>query len=330
MAFASGRLRILRAVTAEPRTVVVVNPKSQGGRLGKQWPQLAETLRRAFAFEDVATTAPGDATRIAREALRGGAERVVAVGGDGTINEVVNGFFEEARAGEPPRAIRPAAALGVLPRGTGGDFRKTLGLDGELRKCAPRLAGHRRAVDVGRIEYVADDGRPAARYFLNVAEAGVGAEVVRIANRSTKLFGGKATFALASVRALAGWRDIPVRFSLDGRPPEDAVVTTFAVANGRCFGGGMIVAPGARLDDGLFSITVWSGYGLADFALRGASMYDGSHVKLKGTRTATARSVRLEPGANAATPLGIEADGEPIGRLPATFTVLPGALQLVS
>jgi diacylglycerol kinase family enzyme len=242
----------------------------------------------------------------------------------------VNGFFEEARAGERPRPIRPGAALGIIPRGTGGDFRKTVGLDGDLRKCAPRLAGRGQPVDVGLVEYLTDDGSPAARYFLNVAEAGVGAEVVRIANRGGKRLGGKATFALASLRALAGWRDVPIRFSLDGGPPEDAVVTTFAVANGRCFGGGMIVAPGARLDDGLFSITIWSGYGLADFALRGAAMYDGSHVKLKGTRTATARTVRLEAGAKVATPLGIEADGEPIGQLPATFTVLPGALQLVS
>jgi diacylglycerol kinase family enzyme len=154
--------------------------------------------------------------------------------------------------------------------------------------------------------------------------------VVRVANRSSKWLGGRATFALASMRAMLGWRDVPVRFSMDGAPFEEGKVTTFAVANGRCFGGGMIVAPGARLDDGLFSITVWSGYGLSDFALRGASMYDGSHVKLKGTRTALAREVRLEPGAGASGPLGIEADGEPIGRLPATFTVLPGALQLVS
>jgi diacylglycerol kinase (ATP) len=313
------------------RPFVIVNPRAAGGSTGRHFDDISASVRAAVGdFDHAFTDRPMHGADLARQALSRGAELVVAVGGDGTINEVVNGFFEEARPGEGARPIRPGAALGIIPRGTGGDFRKTIGLDGDLRQCGPRLAGHRRAVDVGFVEYVADDGTPAARYFLNVAEAGVGAEVVRIANRSAKRLGGRATFALASVRALAGWRDIPVRFSLDGGPAEDAVVTTFAVANGRCFGGGMIVAPGARLDDGLFSITIWSGYGLADFALRGASMYDGSHVKLKGTRTATARSVRLEPGAKAATPLGIEADGEPIGQLPAKFTVLPGALHLVS
>src|SRR5207253_2243993 len=99
--------------------------------------------------------------------------------------------------------------------------------------------------------------------------------------------------------------------------------------NGRFFGGGMQVAPSARLDDGLFSLTIWSGFGLSDFILRSSAMYDGSHVALRGTRTATARTVRLEPGRGASLAIGIEADGEPLGRLPATFRILPGALRLV-
>ena len=118
--------------------------------------------------------------------------------------------------------------------------------------------------------------------------------------------------------------------TVDGGPFQEGSVTTFAVANGRCFGGGMVVAPGALLDDGVFHVTIWSGYSLSDFVLRSAAMYDGSHVKLKGTRTATARSVRLEPLPGARGPLDIEADGELIGRLPATFTVVPGVVRLVS
>jgi diacylglycerol kinase family enzyme len=104
-------------------------------------------------------------------------------------------------------------------------------------------------------------------------------------------------------------------------------VTTLAVANGRYFGGGMMVAPEAKLDDGLLHVTIWSGFTLADFVLKSGAMYDGSHTKLKGTTTRTARSVRLEPGGS--EPVGLEVDGERLGRLPATFTVLPGALRLV-
>jgi len=252
---------------------------------------------------------------------------VVAVGGDGTINEAVNGFFEPARPGQPAIPVRREAALAVLPRGTGGDLRRTLSLNGDLAQCAARLKGSCATVDIGRVDYTGDDGAAASRYFVNVGEVGVGAEVVEIANRSSKRLGGKATFMLASLRALAGWRDLRVRASFDGGPEEDLSVTSLVVANGKYFGGGMMVAPDARLDDGLFHITIWSGYGLSDFVLRSGSMYDGTHVRLKGTRTRTARTVRVEP--QGSEPVGIEVDGERLGRLPASFTLIPGALNLV-
>ena len=310
---------------------LIVNPRAANGMTGRHFDDISAAVRAAVGEHGHAfTERPMHASELARRALREGADLVIAVGGDGTINEVVNGFFEAPGHGDPPRPVRPGAALGILPRGTGGDLRRTVGLEGDLRACAPRLTGERRPIDVGRIDFVDGKGQPTARYFINVAEAGVGSDVVRIANSSSKLLGGKLTFALASLRALAGWRDVPVRWSLDGGPFQEGSVTTFAVANGRCFGGGMVVAPGALLDDGVFHVTIWSGYSLSDFVLRSAAMYDGSHVKLKGTRTATARSVRLEPLPGARGPLDIEADGELIGRLPATFTVVPGAVRLVS
>ena len=310
---------------------LIVNPRAANGTTGRHFDDISAAVRAAVGEHGHAfTERPMHASELARRALREGADLVIAVGGDGTINEVVNGFFEAPGHGDPPRPVRPGAALGILPRGTGGDLRRTVGLEGDLRACAPRLTGERRPIDVGRIDFVDAKGQPTARYFINVAEAGVGSDVVRIANSSSKLLGGKLTFALASLRALAGWRDVPVRWSLDGGPFQEGSVTTFAVANGRCFGGGMIVAPEALLDDGLFHVTIWSGYSLSDFVLRSAAMYDGSHVKLKGTRTATARSVRLEPLPGARGPLDIEADGELIGRLPATFTVVPGVVRLVS
>ena len=155
----------------------------------------------------------------------------------------------------------------------------------------------------------------------------MGARVVEIANRSSKRLGGKVTFMLASLRALAGWHDLRVGASFDGGPEEELSVTTLAIANGKYFGGGMMVAPEAKLDDGQFHVTIWSGYGLSDFVLKSGSMYDGSHVNLKGTRTRTARTVRVEP--KGPGPVGIEVDGERLGHLPATFTLLSGALLLV-
>jgi len=307
---------------------LVVNPRSAGGATARHFDSIAQAARNAVgecahAFTDRAM----HAADLTREALGRGYDLIVAVGGDGTINEVVNGFFQPPRPGTPAAAVQPGAALGLLPRGTGGDLRRTLGLDGDLWRCAGRLKGEPKRIDVGRVDYLDDGGREASRYFINVGEVGVGARVVDIANASSKVLGGKLTFMLASLRALIGWRDLPVRAFFDGGPAEELSVTTLAVANGRYFGGGMMIAPEAKIDDGLFHVTIWSGYTLVDFVLKSGSMYDGSHTRNSGTRTLTARTVRLEPGGK--EPVGVEVDGERIGRLPATFTILPGALKLV-
>jgi YegS/Rv2252/BmrU family lipid kinase len=310
---------------------VIVNPRSANGATGKQFDTIAAAIRssvgeHAHAF----TERPLHATELARRAIESGHDLVIAVGGDGTINEVANGFFAEARPGEAPRPVNPQAALAVVPRGTGGDFRKTIGLDEKLDKSAERLRAAPRRLDVGAVEYTDEQGKPGLRLFVNVADAGLGGEVVRIANRSSKLLGGKLTFKLASARALLGWRDQRVRFSLDGGPAEEIDVTGFNVANGRFFGGGMMVAPEAQLDDGLFHLTIWTGFGLGDFVTKSKQIYDGTHVKLAGTRTATARTVRLEPvETKGGRPVLLDLDGEQCGRLPATMTVLPGAIGLV-
>src|SRR5712691_2811485 len=311
------------------RPFLVVNPLSANGATARHFDSISQAVHSALGdCAHAFTERPMHAASLTREALGKGCDLIIAVGGDGTINEVVNGFFEEPKAGEPPRSIKPGAALGILPQGTGGDLRRTVGLDSDLRSCAPRLKGESRAIDVGQVDFQDGQGRPRSRYFINVGEVGIGAKVVDIANSSTKLLGGKATFMLASMRALVGWKDVAVRASFDGGPAEELEVTTLAIANGRYFGGGMMVAPEAKLEDGLFHITIWSGYSLADFILKSGGMYDGTQTKWKGTRTLSARTVRLEPGGT--TPVGIEVDGEGIGRLPATFTVLPGALRLVS
>ncbi len=307
---------------------LVVNPRSANGVTARHFDDITQAVRGAVGdVRHAFTERAMHAADLTRSALREGHDLVIAVGGDGTINEVVNGFFEPAQPGEPPRPVRADAALALLPRGTGGDLRRTVGLDGDLPQCAARLKGEPGRVDVGRVDYTADDGAAKSRYFINVGEVGVGAKVVQIANRSTKRLGGKVTFTIASLRALTGWHDLHVRAFFDDEPAQDLWITTLAVANGKYFGGGMMVAPEARLDDGQFHVTIWSGYGLSDFVLKRGSMYDGSHVNLEGTRTRTARAVRLEPLGS--TPMEVEVDGERLGRLPATFTILPGALRLV-
>jgi YegS/Rv2252/BmrU family lipid kinase len=258
------------------------------------------------------------AAALTAEALRSGFRRIVAVGGDGTLNEVVNGFFQ---AGSP---VPPDACLALVPRGTGGDFRRTFGLNGSLRETCARLVGDVRPLDVGRVRFTRTDGSPGERYFVNVASFGVSGQVDRAVNASSKALGGKVSFFVASVRTLFGWRDQTVRIRVDGGPEETLGITTLAVANGQYFGGGMRVAPEADPSDGQLDVTIWSGYHLKDFALKSASVYDGRHVRWAGTRTLRCR--RLE--ATSEEEVLLDVDGEQPGRLPATFEVLPGALRI--
>src|SRR5579884_1841046 len=146
-----------------PGTVLVINPQSAGGKTERRWPELRATIQEAYGtFDERFTQSAGDATKLTREALRGGADLVVAVGGDGTINEVVNGFFDG------DAAVAPAAAFGIVPAGTGGDFIKTLGVPRDTFAAAANLKSPARAIDVGRLRYVADDGTPAVRHFINI------------------------------------------------------------------------------------------------------------------------------------------------------------------
>jgi len=302
------------------RTFLVVNPQSAGGATGRRWPEIHAQVIRALGegADHAFTERPMHAATLTAEALRKGYRRIVAVGGDGTLNEVVNGFFQ-VEGGVPADAC-----LALVPRGTGGDFRRTYGVNGSLVHHCARLKGEVRPLDVGRVRFTRADGTPGERYFANVASFGVSGRVDRAVNSGSKVLGGKIGFFLASVRTLAGWRDQKVRIRVDGGPEEPLSITTVAVANGQYFGGGMRVAPQADPADGLFDVTIWSGYRLKDFALKSRTIYDGTHVRLAGTRTLRCRGLE----ASSDEEVLLDVDGEQPGRLPARFELLPGALRL--
>jgi YegS/Rv2252/BmrU family lipid kinase len=302
----------------DAETVVIVNPNSAGGATGRKWPQLARQLTGAMGnVEVLLTNAPNAATTLTRKALRGGAKLVISVGGDGTHNEVANGFFEGTEA------VAPKAAMGVIPAGTGGDFRRSFGWSIDPREAVERVAkGNKRTIDVGRLTYTTPVGGTALRHFVNITSFGIGGKVDDQVVRAPKLFGGKAAFAIASLRALAAYHDQRVKVSLDGGEAKEMSVTNVAVCNGQYFGGGMWAAPTAKLDDGLFDVTIWSGLGLSDFVFKSKKLYDGTHIKMPQTVTAQARKVK----ATSDEVVLLDVDGEQPGRLPASMELLPGAL----
>lgn len=304
------------------KIVFIVNPTSGGGATGRQWRALATKLHAKVPdFGELFTSRPGEATELARLALERGADVVVAVGGDGTANEVVNGFFTEA--GE---VVRPGAALAVFPRGTGSDFLRTFGGEHEVESVGARIAwATPRPLDVGLVEFQDLDGATRRRYFLNVASVGVSGLIDRYVNRTRKTFGGRASFAIGALRGLLAYSDRRCRVRFDDGPWEEVDVTCLAVANGKYFGGGMKVAPAAEVDDGHFDVTLWSGYGLGDFVRKGGKLYDGRHVELDGTRTLRARKVEVTCEEECL----LDLDGEAPGKAPATFEILPRAIHLL-
>jgi len=305
------------------KTFLVVNPRSANGQTGKKWAELSAEVGRALGeFGHAFTEKPMDAARISRAAIEQGYDCVVAVGGDGTLNEVVNGFFKDGSA------LNPGAALGLIPRGTGGDFRRTFGWKPDLGEALERLrTADTQPLDVGLVEFVDHQGKPCSRYFANICSFGVSGLVVKKVNESTKALGGKLTFMLGSARALIGYKDQSVRLTVDDRPPEELAITTLAVANGQYFGGGMKVAPQADTRDGLFHVTIWSGYGLSDFAFKQAGIYSGAHLRWKGTRTLQCRLLRAEP-TRPGEEILMDMDGEQPGRLPCSMRILPAAIRL--
>jgi YegS/Rv2252/BmrU family lipid kinase len=305
--------------------VALVNPQSQNGALGRKWPEVSRVLRREIgAFEEVFTERPGHAPSLVREALRAGCERVLVVGGDGTISEAVNGFFEN---GEP---IARGASLGVVPFGTGGDFRRTIGVPRSLGEAARAVAGGKvRAIDVGLLEHHTRDGGTRAQVFANIASFGISGVVDRLVNESSKRLGGRVSFMIGSLRA--AWRytnqRVRITFDDDARDAVDMTINTVAVANGRYFGGGMCVAPDAELDDGFFDVVAIGDVSRSKMIFASPRLYRGTHLSMEEVSHRRARTVRAEPIGS--EPVELDVDGETPGILPATFRVLPRALDLV-
>jgi YegS/Rv2252/BmrU family lipid kinase len=304
------------------KTFLVVNPRSAGGQTGKRWAELSAQVGRALGeFGHEFTAGAMDAARIARKALQDGYECIVAVGGDGTINEVVNGFFHEGKA------LNPNAALGVIPRGTGGDFRRAFGWDLDLDSALARLRTDKtEPFDVGLVEYIDHEGKPAQRYFANIASLGVSAFVANEVNASNKALGGNMAFVWGTVKGMFRFEPPTVKIRADGGPQQSLPINVVAVANGRYFGSGMCVAPDALTHDGLFDVTIWSGYTLSTFLFKSKGVYSGEHVNWKGTKRLQCRTFEAE-SANGREVL-IEVDGEVPGRLPAKMTLLPSAIRL--
>ena len=309
--------------------LVIVNPASASGATGRAWAALASELRTHFgAFAVAFTERGGEASEIAERETRSGRRFVIACGGDGTISEVANGIL---RAGD---GANSGVELGLLPSGTGGDFRRTLEVPSRAADAARALReGKTRELDAGRVTFTNARGEDESRFFVNVASFGMGGEVIRrVKSRAglpagaARLLGGKLSFAAAALQSALTFEKPSVRVSLDGGAESQLTVANFCVANARYFGGGMKVAPTAKLDDGLFDVIAVGDVSAVKVLTNSYRLYLGTHLGMSEVNHARAR--RVSARAASGEEVKLEVDGELAGRLPAEFEILHGALRV--
>lgn len=305
---------------------MIVNPKSAGGSTRDRWGEIASDLRAHFGpFRTAFTRASGAGTDLARKAAENGQRFIIACGGDGTINEVANGIILSGTDCE----------MGVFPAGTGGDFRRSLGIPTEAREVARALkTGETKTIDVGRVTFQNFEGETVSRYFLNVSSFGLATSIIERVKGSSSLnwlpnnfLRGKTSFALSTLQEVLDLNFVTVLVSIDGKEAKPLNTINFSVANARFFGGGMKIAPGAKIDDGLFDVVNIGDISTARIILNAHTLYRGTHLDLSEVKSTSAARVEAE-AVDKTNAINIEIDGELPGKLPALFEIVPQALKV--
>lgn len=308
--------------------LVIINPESAGGATRDAWPGVASDLRTHFgAFNCVFTEQPGQGTELAAEAARKGTKLIIACGGDGTISEVANGILASGKDAE----------LGIVPSGTGGDFRRTLGIPLRSGDAACILReGRTRQIDVGRVTFTKDEGELDTRYFVGVASFGMSASVIErvkaggpewLPAKGPKWLTGRISFAVSMLQTAMQSPATQVVIQLDDANERRLTVANLCIANARYFGGGMKIAPEAKLTDGKFDVITIGDLGALKILTNAPRLYLGAHLGMQEVCHVLAKKVVARPSDKNAQVI-IEVDGELPGRLPATFQILPQALRV--
>ena len=308
--------------------IIIINPESGGGATRDAWPGIASDLATHLgAFHPVFTSGAGQGIELAAEAARKGARLIVACGGDGTISEVANGIL----------AAGTGAELGILPSGTGGDFRRTIGIPTRSSDaCRILRDGRTRQIDVGKVTFTQETGEQGSRYFVGVASFGMSAEVIgRVKDggsdwlpaKAPRWLSGRLTFGLAMAQTSLKTGATRAVVQLDDDPARHLTVANICIANARYFGGGMKIAPDAKLADGRFDVVSIGDLGSARLLANAPRIYFGSHLGMPEVGHALAKKLFARPVEKDQL-VQLEVDGELPGFLPATFQIIPRALRV--
>jgi diacylglycerol kinase (ATP) len=296
---------------------VIINPAAGAYKTYKKWPQLNRLLDHiGLSFDHQYTEGAGHAIEIARNAASDGYRYLVAVGGDGTVNEVANGILNTGNAAE--------VSLGVVSTGTGSDFARSTGIPMDsLNACSVLTSTKRLVIDAGIVEYY-KNGQKTQRYFVNAAGIGFDAAAVESTDKIPKYFGGTIPYLAGLLRTLIGYRNKSVVMDMDDRK-KSAKILSVIVANGNYLGGGMRVAPDAVIDDALFDVVVIGDVGKLDLLKSLPMIYKGTHGNHPKVSIEKAAEVSIDTSERVL----VHADGELLGEGPASFRLIPSALNVV-
>jgi diacylglycerol kinase (ATP) len=295
---------------------LIVNPVAGAGRTAKRWPQIMGLLKKiGLRFEHDLTEAPGHAIELAKSAAKDGYELVVSVGGDGTINEIVNGLYDAGNIN--------GIMLGIISTGTGSDYIRTVGIPRHHEEACHRLMNPRKlTVDLGIAEY-ASNGQMVQRLFVNFAGLGFDAEIVKATTQRFKALGSVPSYLAGLLTTVLLYKNREVSLKLDGQA-EDRKVCAILVSNGKYGGGGMFATPNADPEDGLFDVLIIGDLSKPDLLWSLPRVYRGTHLTHPKVSIKRAREIEIRPRQQTS----LQADGELLGEAPARFHVLPATLNV--
>ena len=305
--------------------LVIVNPMASIGKTGKDWPQIKQILiNEEIAFDYLITEYQGHAISLVRDSITGkGYRKIIAVGGDGTNNEVVNGIFTQKRF--PTEEI----TMGIMPMGTGNDWRRTFGFDIDYQENVKIIkAGHLFKHDIGKVTYY-NNGDPQVRYFLNAAGTGLDEAVCQSTNAMKQQGkGGSARYMISVAKCLFNFDCVHIQLEVDEKLVLDNEILSLSVGNCRFNGGGMMMMPEAIPNDGLFDITAIRKVSMPKFATNISKIYDGTFVKkLKEVSTYRGRKIRIT--SIPAHSINLETEGETLTNSPFDFEMLQQSINMV-
>lgn len=310
-----------RSIELTAKIKFIINPKAAGGNALKSWNKSKKVIESFFPQYDFEITkSRRQATKITQEALINDYETIVAFGGDGTLNEVINGFYHSGNL------INPKARLAVISIGTGGDFGRMMNFSQKVEvACELIKNGKTKKCNVGLVSCSNEKGEKNQRYFINIAEAGFGAETVRLINQNETINYRRLVYLKGLLRTVATYQNKNMEIEVDGSLIHSGKTLVAIVANGQYFGGGMHITPNAKIDDGMFEIVILGDLGKFNIIRNIYCLYNGTIATHPQVKCVRGREIKI----SSSEKVLIELDGDYVGCSPVTFNVQPQSINLV-